>query len=167
MKGHKDEALPKGTDAKGAELVLHTDPVDHSDPGGPNAPKRANRLTLAQAEDIALKLDGCIGFTFEGEPYELQQLQTQQDTLKLKTKRTAKEEEELKKLEHEIGDKKQEPDQKEGPIHFISGPTKKFFVAREKFEEPIVTVTNTGEKDEAGNVKAKAKWQTYGAYPDF
>ena len=154
MKGHEVEESPKGADAKGAEL----------DSGDPHAPKT---LTFAQAEDIALKLDGCIGFTFEGEPYELQQLQTQQDTLKLKTKRTAKEEEELKKLEHEIGDKKQEPDQKEGPIHFISGPTKKFFVAREKFEEPIVTVTNTGEKDEAGNVKAKAKWQTYGAYPDF
>ena len=164
MKGHKDEALPKGTDAKGAELVLHTDPVDHSDPDGPNAPKRANKLTLAQAEDIALKLDGCIGFTFEGQPYKLQQLQTQQDILELKKKRTDTEEDELKELAQKIiEEEKRKPDQTEGPIHFISGPAKKFFVAREN-EEPIVTATKTGEKDNDGNVK---EWQAYGACPKF
>jgi hypothetical protein len=151
MKGHEVEESPKGADAKGAEL----------DSGDPHA---AKTLTFAQAEDIALKLDGCIGFTFEGQPYKLQQLQTQQDILELKKKRTDTEEDELKELAQKIiEEEKRKPDQTEGPIHFISGPAKKFFVAREN-EEPIVTATKTGEKDNDGNVK---EWQAYGACPKF
>jgi hypothetical protein len=93
------------------------------DPALPNEDD-TKKWTLIEAEDMALETDGCIGFTFEGEPY---------------------------------ADGK--PDQTATGLHFISGPAKKFFVAMEKFEEPIVTVTVTNTEEVAGSFVVGNKYQ--------